>query len=181
MQVDLSRNYFELFDLPVGFAVDQEGLSLRYRELQRIAHPDRFAAGSDQERRMAVQFASYVNEGFRTLKDPLSRARYLLEQRGIALDEADTRMDPAFLMEQMELREQLESLKGRDDPFGALERLRSDIEKRDRILLEELAAALDHGGDEMQGESVQQVRKLQFLRKLLEEIEDVEEALTHEI
>lgn len=181
MQANLSRNYFELFELPITFEVDLEALSLRYRELQRATHPDRFAGGSDQERRMAVQQASFVNEGFRTLKDPLGRARYLLELRGAPLDDTDTSMPPAFLMEQMELREELEAVRGSDNPFGRLDRIRGDIEQRERDLVAELAATLDHGQGDVVGEATGSVRKLQFMRKLLAEVDAIEEDLTHEI
>ncbi|HKJ76321.1 MAG TPA: Fe-S protein assembly co-chaperone HscB, partial [Gammaproteobacteria bacterium] len=76
MQADFSQNYFELFGLPEGFEVDSETLSLRYRDLQRALHPDRFAGASDRERRLSVQQTARVNEAYRTLKDPLARARY---------------------------------------------------------------------------------------------------------
>jgi molecular chaperone HscA len=105
MRHDLSHNHFELFGLKAGFEVDGETLALRYRDLQKETHPDRFANASEQERRLSVQLAAQINEAFRVLKSPLARARYLLELKGVVIDDTDTRMDPAFLMEQMELRE----------------------------------------------------------------------------
>lgn len=181
MQTDFSKNYFELFEVPVAFQVDTESLALRYRELQRATHPDRFANAPDQERRMAVQQAAFVNEAYRTLKDPVARARYLLELRGTPLDDTDTAMDPAFLMEQMELREALESVRASEDPFGTLDRIRGDIEQRERSLVEDLAVALDHGAGDVESRAKDSVRRLQFMRRLLEETEEIEEALTHEI
>jgi molecular chaperone HscB len=180
MSVDLTRNHFELFGLPVSFDVDGETLALRYRDLQRALHPDRFASASDQERRLSVQQAAQVNEGFQTLKAPLARARYLLELRGLPVDDRDTSMDPAFLMEQMELREALAEVRDAEDRFLALERVRDNIEMRERLLIEALRS---HFADDEPGsleKARQDVRKLQFMQRLLDEAAELEETLVHE-
>ena len=119
--VDFSKNYFELFGLPVGFRLDKAALSERYRELQRVVHPDRFASGSDQERRISLQQATLVNEAFESLKDPLKRAQYLLQLNGIHDEGRETTKDTAFLMEQMELREALAEARHQADPHAALD------------------------------------------------------------
>ncbi len=172
-------NHFELFGLPTGFVIDSEALSLRYRELQKAAHPDRFAGSSAQEQRLAVEQASRINEGYRVLKSPLLRARHLLELAGVELDDNATAMEPAFLMQQMELREALASVKSKADPFGALAELREDIEARERVLIDELAAAFDHGGEDALERATGDVRKMQFMSKLLQELDEMEEDLVH--
>ena len=60
MQISLSSDYFELFDLPQQFRVDEEQLKQRYMELQRVTHPDKFAAASEAERRWSVQAAAHI-------------------------------------------------------------------------------------------------------------------------
>ena len=130
--VSLSTSPFELFGLPQSFDVDLELLDTRYRGLQQAAHPDRFANASDQERRISMQHATQINEGYRTLKDPLLRGRYLLELDGHRFDdEHHTTRDAVFLMEQMELREALANVRGADDAFGVLgdimERITADL------------------------------------------------------
>ena len=72
MAADLSSSYFQLFGLPRSFEIDAAQLDSRYRELQRIVHPDRYVNAGDQERRLAMQQATRINEGYQTLKDPLS-------------------------------------------------------------------------------------------------------------
>jgi molecular chaperone HscB len=180
MSTDLTQNYFELFGLSPGFEVDSESLALSYRELQRAVHPDRFANATEQERRLSVQQAALINEAFRTLKSPLSRARYLLEYHGVVLDDTDTSMDPAFLMEQMELREQLGGVRGSDDPFEALNRVRDAIESRERALVESLYNDFADAGTAALERAQASVRKLQFMQRLLEEAENLEEDLVHE-
>lgn len=179
MQLPAGNNYFELFDLPVSFEVDQETLSLRYRDLQRAVHPDRFANASEQEKRLSMQQAALVNEAFQALKSPLPRARYLLELNGITLDANDTQMDPAFLMEQMELRESLAEVRGKDDPFAELNRLRERIESRERELVEALQRLFNDGNDLEQGKDL--VRRMQFMQRLLAEVDELEEELVHAV
>jgi len=178
MQPVTGNNYFELFDIPLSFEVDQELLSLRYRELQRVVHPDRFTGASEQEKRLSVQQAALINEAFQTLKRPLSRARYMLELNGITLDESDTTMDPAFLMEQMELRESLAEVRGKDDPFSELNRLRDRIESTERELVQTLQQLFSEGSELEQGKDL--IRRMQFIQRLLGEVDELEEDLVHE-
>jgi molecular chaperone HscB len=180
MQPALGKSHFELFELPVSFEVDLEDLALRYRELQRAVHPDRFANASAQEKRLSVQQAAQINEAFQVLKHPLSRARYLLEINGLPLDDTDTRMDPGFLMEQMELREALAEVRGADEPFGALNQARDAIESREREFVASLRQSFAESSPEAHEYARDLVRKMQFMQKLLSEADDLEETLVHE-
>ena len=78
-----SRDHFALFGLPRRFEIDERALESRYHELQSAAHPDRHAHRAEQERRLSMQWATRINEGYRLLRSSLSRARYLLELEGI--------------------------------------------------------------------------------------------------
>ncbi|MDH5190419.1 MAG: co-chaperone HscB [Gammaproteobacteria bacterium] len=178
MESIFSRNYFELFGLPVSFEVDLNTLSEHYRELQRVSHPDKFANATDQERRLAVQQAAQINEAFRVLKDPLERGKYLLALQGINLDEeTDTSMDPQFLMQQMELRESLEAVRDAQDPLGKLAGLLQEIEKAMSDMISDLSVLFANANDEAYTKARDTVRKMQFMHKLRNEIEELEEEL----
>ncbi|MDH5766460.1 MAG: Fe-S protein assembly co-chaperone HscB, partial [Gammaproteobacteria bacterium] len=80
MSVDLfSKNYFEIFETPVIYDIDIKNISHIFLQLQKAVHPDRFAHGSDQEKRIAMQQTSLINQAFQTLKEPVSRAQYMLK------------------------------------------------------------------------------------------------------
>lgn len=178
MTSGLSRNHFELFGLPVQFAVDSEQLAERYRDLQRTAHPDRYANATDQERRLSVQRAAQINEAFQALRDPLARARYFLELHGVQVDdERDTAMDPAFLMEQIELREALAEVREHADPQGELARLFTSINVRIREITGLLEKQLAQVTPEALRQARDNVRKLQFLSRLREEALELEAEL----
>jgi len=180
--VDSVPSHFELFDLPVSFAVDTDLLERRYRELQRSVHPDRFASAGERERLQSVHQATLINEGYRILKDPLLRGRYLLEQAGYAFDDQHhTTSDAAFLMEQMELREALSGVRAADDAFAALggimDRIRADLSS----LASQLGEQLADGDSEAQAAAAQTLVKMQFFRKLQDEAVELEVMLEDEM
>jgi len=178
LAMELTQNHFELFGLPVAFDVDAHQLAERYRELQRTLHPDRYANASDRERRLSIQHAAQVNEAFQTLKSPLRRARYLLQQKGIEFDdEKETHLDPAFLMEQMELREALAEIRATADPLTSLTDIMADINARQQLMEDQLRQLFAEDSETTRQQAKQLVQKMQFLIRLREEAEELEEEL----
>ena len=168
--MDLTTDFFSLFDLPRAFRIDVAELDSRYRNLQGQVHPDRFAHAGEADRRLSMQWATRANEGYRTLKKPLERAKYLLHLAGHDVQaENNTAMPADFLMEQMEWREAVMEARGGGD-HHELERLhnrlRGDINGR----YVELGELIDDAGD-FSG-ATDRVRRLMFLEKLLHEIDD---------
>lgn len=153
-------------------------LSATYQKLAQLTHPDKFASASESEKLVAVQKNAQVNDGYQILKNPLSRAEHILELRGVELKhEQRTMQDPAFLMQQMEWREQLEELDVSSDPMGVLEDLDDELHNQIKTHLSQLEDFLEHNSGEHDDKAADEVRKLKFLYKLLHEIELKEEAL----
>ncbi len=166
--MNLNQNHFELFGLPARFDVDLAQLDIRYRELQREVHPDRFAAAPDAERRVSMQLATRVNEAYQTLKSPLKRAVYILQLRGVDPKlETNTAMPSEFLMEQISWRERIEA--GSEEP-EALLRLQAGLRDESRKIYETLHGQLDERRDDEAAS--QTARMLMFYEKLDEEIGD---------
>ncbi|HKJ09238.1 MAG TPA: Fe-S protein assembly co-chaperone HscB, partial [Gammaproteobacteria bacterium] len=144
---------------------------------------DRFANAPDRERRLAMERAAQLNEAFRVLRDPLARARYLLELRGHRFDdEHSTTRDPEFLMEQMELREALAEVRDSADPLARVSDLMDQIAARLKAMTDQLGELL--GGDSaeaQQREAVQTVLRMQFFRRLEEEARNLEADLEDEL
>jgi molecular chaperone HscB len=165
-----TRNHFELLGLPPAYVLDPSDLESRYRELQGRIHPDRFAAAPEAERRLAMQWATRANEAYRTLKDPVARARYLLSLKGFETDEeSNTAMPADFLMQQMEWREGVAEARAARDG-GKLGALRESIRDERAGMLRQLERAIDRESNYEAGCSL--VRKLRFLEKLEEEIDE---------
>lgn len=164
------KNHFELFGLPPAYALDSSRLESSYRELQGRVHPDRFATAPEAERRVAMQWAARANEAYRTLKDPVGRARYLLALKGFDTgEESNTAMPPDFLMQQMEWREAVAEASAARDA-ARLEGLRGELRDERAGMLRQLERAIDADSNFDAGCSL--VRKLRFIEKLDEEIDE---------
>jgi len=168
------QNHFELFQLPPRFALDAGALDAAYRDVQGRVHPDRFVNATDAEKRVAMQWATRANEAYQTLKNPQKRAQYLCEQNGVDLQaESNTAMPMAFLMQQMEWREELgEARAGKD--LAMLEALAAQLKAERKALLATVGNQLD-AGDYHQ--AAQGVRALMFLDKFGEEVRFAFEAI----
>jgi molecular chaperone HscB len=168
------QNHFELFDLPAAFAVDATALDSAYREVQGRVHPDKFVNASDAEKRVAMQWATRANEAYQTLKHPQKRAQYLCELNGVDLQtESNTAMPMAFLMQQMEWREELGDARAAKD-VDALEALDAQLRGERKSRLAEVGTLLDAGD---YAAAAQVVRALMFLDKFGDEVRFAFEAV----
>jgi molecular chaperone HscB len=166
--IDFSQDYFALFGLPARYRFDPAELDAAYRKLQTEVHPDRFASAGDDERRLALQSSSRVNEAYRALKSPVERAHYLLLLRGVdALAETDTALPTQFLEQQLECRESMAEAVARRDA-AALTALQKSVEGAAAALERELAEQLDLP-NVTAGARVG-LRKLKFLSKVAADI-----------
>ena len=123
IRIDMQQNYFELFQLPIQFELDENDLTARHRAVIARVHPDQFAHKSAMEQRVALQWATFANEAFDTLKSPLTRAQYLLKLNApeLAVEGARVNLPHGFLMQQMMWREAMEE--------GAGESVREEVEQ----------------------------------------------------
>ena len=170
--MNIDDDDFKLFGLPERFALDAALLDQRWRELQAKVHPDRFATDGAAAQRIAMQWAVRVNQGYQRLKDPLKRAAYLCERRGIRIDaERNTAMPRAFLVQQMEWREALDE--ARDE--AATLALSGQVAQHERDALQRLQSLLDERDDS--AAAAEQVRALMFVARFRQDIDKRLEAL----
>lgn len=170
--MNLTDDHFTLFGLPPRQALDRAALDGRRRELQAQVHPDRFASEGTAAQRIAMQWAVRVNEAWQVLKDPLARAAYLCELRGVPVEaERNTAMPAAFLMQQMAWREALDEADGADE----IEALDERIAAEERAGLAELNTLLDERGDT--AAAAAKVRALMFVARFRADIAARLEAL----
>ncbi|MDP1939002.1 MAG: Fe-S protein assembly co-chaperone HscB [Hylemonella sp.] len=164
--MNLQSNDFELFGLPQQFAQDRAAIDARWKELQREAHPDKFAAQGAAAQRVAMQWSVRINEAYQRLKDPLKRAAYLCELCGAPVNaHSNTAMPAVFLMQQMEWREALDDVGSSED----LDALSDQIAHSRRETLQLCEQLLDVAHD--YPAAVAQVRALMFIERFGRDIE----------
>jgi molecular chaperone HscB len=161
-------NHFAAFELAPSFAIDLGALASKYRTLQSATHPDRFAAASDAEKRVAMERATEVNEAYQTLRDPVRRAMYLLWLKDVnGMDEKNTSMPHAFLMEQIEWREAIADAKLKEDT-DRLEAMLNELQSIIESMGSTFAAAYEGGHLPV---ATTLARKMRFIQKLTEEVD----------
>jgi molecular chaperone HscB len=166
LAMNLNDTDFELFAVPATFAQDRAALDARWKELQREAHPDRFAAQGAAAQRVAMQWSVRINEAYQRLKDPVRRASYLCELHGAAVNaENNTAMPPDFLMQQMEWREALDEV----EDIAALDKLQDEVDAGRARALSSLDWLIDEKGD--YPAAAQQVRALMFIERFGHDVE----------
>lgn len=167
--------HFDVFGLKAGYEVDAAALDKQYRELSLKLHPDRFAKADARERRFSLEQTSALNDAYKTLKDPIRRAFYLLKLHGTDLDKEDAgaqkNMPHEFLEEVMELREELDAAKRKKDVEKA-QQMGGSVEKRSRAALDAGVSALKAGKYEAASHELARVR---YFQRFLEEVEAIEE------
>jgi len=178
--IDFSRNYFDLFGLPAAFRFDAAALDRAYRQLQTEVHPDRFAGGSDAEKRLAQQSSARVNlDGAglaRARGEERGGARIEDDEVGIearrhvadAVGETDTALPREFLERQLERREQAHDAQAAGD-VRTLSSLLADARADAGALEDVLVRMLDH--EKAFAVARMRVRELTFLVKLAEDMD----------
>ena len=167
-----NHNYFEILGLDEGYTLDETQLEENLTRLQSSVHPDNFAQATAQEKRLMMQYSAMLNEAHSVLKDPIKRAIHVLELRGIVIDNDTTQaLPPAFLAEQMEMREALEAAQ---DSRTALKEIEYSLEKALRAQYKALAALLDNHKPQNLVPARDKVFELQFYQKFKK---DVQQAL----
>jgi molecular chaperone HscB len=179
------RDYYDFFGFDRKLMIDSGALQKRFYELSRQWHPDRFGRKSVQEQEMALEATSILNDGYRTLKDPVKRAEYLLTQDGFPIGEQRSRDVPPELLEEVfELNMTLEELKAGDESTRPqLEHSRQHfLDLRDAVDREMLREFQRHDeavvASPTSKQALQEIRGLLNRRRYIENlVRDVERAL----
>ncbi|WP_205525991.1 Fe-S protein assembly co-chaperone HscB [Pyxidicoccus trucidator] len=180
------RTHFDVFGLPRAYDVDVPALEKQYREQSLRLHPDRVAQADARERLKALEGTTALNEAFKTLKDPVRRAFYLLKLHGIDLDREDAGaqkdMPLEFLEEVMELREALDGAMAKKD-LARARVMATDVEARRMVALAEAAGilrTLEGGGAGANGEALVKkashaLGRVRYFTRFLEQVDAFEE------
>jgi molecular chaperone HscB len=173
----LPANYYDFFGLPHHLDLDLKDLEQRFYTLSRQYHPDLYTLKSREEQQYALDATALLNDGYRTLRDPLARAEYLLKENRFDIGEQGSKNVPPELLEEVfELNMALEELRGGDDSARpALEQardkftgMRNDVDMQ----LKEKFAAYDRTAERGVLEEIRGIlNRRRYIRNLVNEVE----------
>src|SRR4051794_34338921 len=184
-----SPNFYDFFGIERKLTLDEAALQKRFYELSRQWHPDRFSRKGAEETAKAVENTSLVNDGYRTLRDPVKRAEYLLTEEGFPIGAQRSKDVPPELLEEVfELNMALEELRDGDEAARPqleeakkhFTEMRTSIDNELKTLFAKYDASASES--ETAKQALHEVRALLNRRRYIENlIRDVEKALNPEL
>lgn len=165
-------NHYELYALPVSFRIDPAGLKKKFYELSRKYHPDFHTHLGEGEQATLLETSSQVNKAYKIFSDEDETIRYLLQLKGLLEDEEKYGLDPAFLLEVMDINEELMEL----ELDETAEQLIDVEQKTNRLLLkiyDDVAGTLETYQEGITSEEeLLQVKDFYYKKKYLQRILD---------
>jgi len=160
-------NYFELFDLAQSFQPDQALVKKKFYQLSRHYHPDFYGNGSEEEKEKALEMSALVNKAYQTLQNQDLLVKYVLKEAGLLEEDEKYQLSPDFLMEVMDLNEQLMDA---DEPETKTA-IKNSIDQLNTQIYEPVKATLEnHPGNTLTQEKLLQVKEFYFRKKYLDRI-----------
>jgi molecular chaperone HscB len=160
-------NYFELFEIPVQLKVEKALLPQKFFELSRKFHPDFFINGTEEEKSMALNKSAMLNKAFKVFQDPDETIKYVLQLKGLLEEEEKYELPPDFLMEVLEINEELMEL----DNKSGLPNLELRVSKLQDEIYEPVKKIVERYQEGLTSEKeLLQVKDYYYKRKYLDRI-----------
>jgi len=131
-------NYFEFYELPESFNIDEKALKNKFYQLSKKYHPDFYANEDEDKQQQILELSTLNNKAYKVLNDSNKRTEYILQLHGLLTDGDKHKLAPGFLMEMMEINEALMEIED-EQSFSAL---KSQIKGMDDELSEELSTTI---------------------------------------
>ena len=131
-------NYFEFYQLPVSFYLDDSELKRRFYAMNRQYHPDFFTQADAQLQEEALEMTSLNNKAYQTLADKDLRTKHILQINELFQEDEKYQLPPSFLMEMMDINEELMDIQFSDNPKDGLARLSHQIDNMENSLQKDI-------------------------------------------
>ena len=162
-------NYFELFQIAPSFNIDAAAVKKKFYELSRANHPDFFGQGTAEEQNLAIEQSATINKAYKTLLNKDQLIKYILTQKGLLQEEEKYNLSTDFLMEVMDLNEQVMELDKADN--AAVAALLATANNLQTEIYENIEPVLEHYQENTTPEKeLLQVKDYYFKKKYLDKI-----------
>lgn len=162
-------NYFELYNIPCSFQPDQSLVKKKFYALSRQYHPDFFGGATEVEKQEALEISAQVNKAYKVFQNQDELIKYILQQKSLLEEEEKYSLPPEFLMEVMELNEQVMEL-DKSDTAG-IKAVLAVLNELENNIYEPIEAVLTHSDAATCTEkTLLQVKAYYFKKKYLDRI-----------
>ena len=170
-------NYFEFYNLPISFELDEKQLRQLFLKKSKQYHPDFYTLESEEKQAEILELSTLNNEAYKLLKDANKRLQYVLELKGLLGDPKTNALPQSFLMEMMDVNEQVMELQF-DYDAATHQQLQQDLEKAKAALKTTVQSLLENYDDNTASEEdLLAIRdyyyKNQYLKRLEENINSI--------
>ncbi len=155
-------NHFELFEFEIAPIIDKSLLTKKYLQLQKQYHPDNYSLSDENEQNQSLEMSSLINKAFAVFKDDLKTIGYFLEIKGLISEEEKYQLPPSFLMEMMEVNEQIDE---GDFDASSIDDIQQELDKEIQFVMQK--KALDFTADELL-----KIKEFYYKKKYLKRILD---------
>ena len=163
--------YFQLFEIPEQLKVDVNSLSKKFFELSRRYHPDYFANAAKDVQASSLEKSALLNKAWKTFQHPDETLKYVLQLKGLVEEEEKYLLPPDFLMEVLEINEELMEMEKPGDAPGQLNDLESRIYKLQTEIYEPVKDIVEEYKEGVTSEKeLLQVKDYYYKKKYLDRI-----------
>jgi molecular chaperone HscB len=160
-------DYFELFNIPVSLFVDASGIKKRFYELSRKYHPDFFSNASNEDQSESLEMSAMLNKALKVFSNPDETIKYVLLLKGLLVEEEKYQLPNDFLMDVMDINEQLMDAK-MDGDEAQMTTLKQQIANLQTDIYEPVKNIVEHYQEGVTSEKeLLQVKKYYFQKKYL--------------
>ena len=173
-------NYFELYDLPISFEIDERVLREKYLAISRASHPDFHTLENEEEQALALEKSTINNQAYKVLKDTMSRTKYILELFGKIKEGQNPPLPPLFLGQMMDINEQIMELE-MDFDATTFERVEQEVNTMNAELdkdIETIFSTFDvENAEDATWDTIRNYYfKKQYLKRIFTHLENLEDA-----
>ena len=159
-----------MFDIPIRLKVDKQSLQKKFIELSKKYNPDYFATQAFEKQAKALEISATLNKAWKTFQNPDETIKYVLQSKGLLEDEEKYQLPPGFLMEMMEINEQLVGAKMEENAEKTTH-LSSVISQLSTEIYEPVKEIVEHYQESITSEKeLLQVKDYYFKKKYLNRI-----------
>jgi molecular chaperone HscB len=163
-------NYFELYDIPVSFLPDRKQLKQKFYELSRKYHPDFYTQENEFEQSEALEISSQINKAYKIFQKRDETIKYILQLKGLLEEEEKYKLPPDFLMDMMELNEELTDA-GMEDNAAAISALQETIANKEVEIYEPVKSIIENYEEgKTTNDELLKVKEYYFKKKYLNRI-----------